>query len=446
MMIKTIIFIVLFLTFVAAGLYHPIYGIIGYIFHYIVGPELQWWHAPLHGFGFRYSLILAAVTAISIVLHRDKLKFEQFFLSQEKLAILLLLLIWLLTLSSPETVNRYTITDHASVKMLKILIFCFMMTHVATLFKDLDKVLWALVIGALFLGLKAYTLPRSAFTGGRLDGVVGGSDFLDANALAAFMVAATVVVGIMFMRSSWRGKILCFITAAFSVNTIVLCRSRGAVLALLGAGVSMLFTAPKQVRKKLLIFLPIAAMGVLYLSDEQFIVRMKNIVTHADAVVEGAQSNDQSTMMRIEAWKGGLQMIQDHPFGVGPGNFNQFIGQYSPRVAGLSPHSTYIQSAAELGYIGFGLLIILFINGFFMAIKITRKCEELPEPQRTAYQWTGSGVAAVIMGYATYGITGHLMYVEALWWYLLLPVCLKRAFENSKRETTQGSLTETDEG
>ena len=437
MSLKLIAFSILFLYFAGGALFDPVLGVLGYMLHYIIGPEKQWWHAPLNPIGLRYSFTLAAVTAIGIVLNRTRLRFGKLLMGQEKLLLLMLALIWALTLAGPETVGRYTVTDHASMKMMKVMIFCLMMTHVVTRSKDLDKVLWVLVVGSLILGLQAYDLPRRAFIGGRLDGRVGGSDFLDANALAAFMVAATVITGVMFMRSSWRGKLLCAAAGAFSMNTIILCRSRGAILALCGAGVAIVFSVPKRFRVKLMVGMVVAAAGLLHLSDPQFLIRMGGIATHTDAIIDGREATDRSAMSRIKIWKGGLKMLSHKPFGVGPGNFNQNIGRYSPNYAGFSPHSTYIQSVCELGLPGFALFLAILGNSLWTVRKVIHECEELeqfPENQRLTFQWTACGLGAVVVGWATFGLTGHLMYSEVFWWYLMLPVCLQRAFENARED------------
>ena len=448
MPLKLIGFSILFLYFACGALFDPVLGVLGYMLHYIVGPERQWWHAQLNPLGLRYSFTLAAITAIGIVLNRTRLRFGKLLMGQEKLALLMIALIWALTLIGPETVGRYTVTDHASIKMTKVMIFCLMMTHVVTRSKDLDKVFWLLVVGSLILGLQAYDMPRRAFTGGRLDGRVGGSDFLDANALAAFMVAATVITGVMFMRSSWPGKLLCAAAGALSVNTIILCRSRGAVLALCGAGIAIVLTAPKRFRIKLMVGMVVAAAGLLYLSDPQFLTRMGDIGTHAESVIEGSETTDASVMSRIEIWRGGLKMLSHNPFGVGPGNFNQNIARYSDITTSMSPHSTYIQSACELGLPGLALFLAILGNALWTIRRVIRECEELeqlPENQRSTFQWTACSLGAVIVGWATYGLTGHLMYIEAFWWYLMLPVCLQRAFENAREDVLAEATPSQDE-
>jgi putative inorganic carbon (HCO3(-)) transporter len=434
MPLKAILFVVVFLYCTVGALFNPTLGVLGYQLQYTVGPERQWWNTPLSPLGIRYSLTLAAATALGLWMNRGRLQFEKLLTQQEKLALLMLGLIWVLTLFGQETVGRYTITDHPSIKMTKVMIFCLMMTHIITRAKDLDKVFWLLVAGSLILGLQAYSMPRSAFTQGRLDARVGGSDFLDANALAAFLVAAIPLIGAMFMRASWRGKLLCMVAGVFSVNTIVLCRSRGALLALFGAGVFMVLAAPRRYRVKLVAGSIVAAAGLLYLSDAQFLARMGKIVGHAKAVVELGKTDDASSMARVETWRGGLQMVRDNPLGVGPGNFNQNIGRYSPNIVDLSPHSTYIQAVSELGLPGLALLLLILANTLRICQKALRQADELPEPQRRAFQWTAAALGASVAAYATYGVTAHLVYLEAFWWYLMMPVCLERALENARQE------------
>lgn len=434
MALKTILFVLLLFFFLVGGFFNPVIGILGYLLHYIIGPERQWWHAPLASFGIRYSLVLALITAAGMAINHAKLRYGKLLLTQEKLALIMLALIWLLTFTSPETVGRYTVTDHASVKITKVMIFCFMMTHVITQMKDLDKIFWLLIVGSLILGIQAFNLPRRAFTGGRLDAVVGGSDFLDANALGAFMVAAVSVTGAMFMRACWWQKILCLAAGMFSINTLVLSRSRGALVALCAAGIAIILGSPKRFRIKLLVGLIVAAAGTIYLSDPQFIARISKIDEHTNAIIEGREATDRSTMMRIMAWRGGIQMAMDHPFGVGPGNFNQYIGEYSPEVQGLSPHSTYIQCLAELGFPGLTLFIIILGNGLWTFRKILRKTGTLPEPERSKMQWTACGLMGSFVGYAAYGLTGHLMYAEVFWWYLMMPMCLERSYENAYQD------------
>jgi len=178
----------------------------------------------------------------------------------------------------------------------------------------------------------------------------------------------------------------------------------------------------------------LAVIGMFYLTDSAFLDRMSSISRQADAAIQGNKAPDQSAEMRLEAWRGGLQMFKNHPFGVGAGNFNQEIGKYTSGIGRLSPHSLYIQVLAELGFVGFVLLFSLLWTSLRMLLKIMKDSAEFPEDMRKKFQWTALGMAGVIAGYMTGGLTSHLMYSEAFWWFLLMPVCLKRAFENTQKE------------
>ena len=434
MPLRAIGFSIIFVYLAFGALVEPVLGILGYMAIYMIGAEKQWWHAVLNPLGIRYSLTFAALTAIGILLNRHKLKFKKLLLRQEILALILLLWIWVLHLLGAETVNRYAFTDPPAIKLTKVMFFILMLTHVVTKPKDINKVVWLFVICAFMLGLQAYGLPRSAYIGGRLDGRVGGSDFLDSNALAAFMVASSVIIGSVFMRTAWWGKIICGAAGAFALNTIVLCRSRGAVLALVGAGVAIIALSPRHIRGKMIAGALVALLGLAYVSDAQFLARMANIGNNVSSAVEAGQTSDMSTNMRLAAWRGGFKMFKAHPLGVGAGNFNQYIGYYSSEVEGLSPHSTYVQAIAELGFPGLILVLALFINGGVTTLKVLKDSHHLSEPDRSILQWSSLGFGAVIVGYATCGLTAHLLYYEAFWWFLLMPVCLQRASENAHEE------------
>ena len=351
MPLKTLLWLGFFGTMCVAALFSPVWGIIGYVGHYSIGPERQWWEAPLNWMGLRYSLMLAVCTAIGIALNWGKLRFGRSALdSQEKLMLLFLGLVWLIALVGSKTVGHYQSSqiDHPTVKLLKILIFVFMLTHVVTDAKKLQWLFWALVIGALILGMQAYSKPYGAFSKGRLEGV-GGADFSDANRFGGYMAGMLFLVGVQFMRSGLPGKILAFLAGGFAANALVLTRSRGAFLGVLGGLVAAVLLAPRNYRAKIIAGVLIAALGGLYLSDPQFLHRIGTID-------ESQAQRDTSARSRTEIWSGGLKMLMDHPLGVGPGNFYQHIGEYAPNHAGRDAHNTFVRCAGELGFPG---LIVL---------------------------------------------------------------------------------------
>jgi len=311
----------------------------------------------------------------------------------------------------------------------------FMMTHVVTDTKRLHWVLWALVLGALLLGVQAYLTPYRGFSKGRLEGV-GGADFSDANRFGGYMAGMLFLAGAQFMRSRLPGRALAFLAGGFIANAVVLTRSRGAFLGVMGGMIVAVLLAPRHYRAKILTGVLVAGIGGLYLSDPQFLRRIGTID-------ESEQQRDTSAQSRLEIWQGGLEMLLDHPLGVGPGNFYQNIGRYAPLHPGRDAHNTFVRCAGELGFPGLILLGALIVNAFSLLRKVMQESLLLPNDDGTALFWAGFGVATGLSAMLVYGMTGTLVYTEYLWWMLGMPVCLARVLDNT-REDSPAFLTEVE--
>lgn len=58
MPVKTILFLVAFAAVCGGAIYTPLIAVVGYVLHYQIGPEGQWWAEPVAGWGIRYSFVL----------------------------------------------------------------------------------------------------------------------------------------------------------------------------------------------------------------------------------------------------------------------------------------------------------------------------------------------------------------------------------------------------
>jgi O-antigen ligase len=94
---------------------------------------------------------------------------------------------------------------------------------------------------------------------------------------------------------------------------------------------------------------------------------------------ERAARIDSSTGLRMEFYHNSLKIIRENPlFGVGTGGF---AGAYqrqvrnSPMVATENPHNQYLLTAVELGLIGLGILLILFVIQWRMAARLSSRQE-----------------------------------------------------------------------
>ena len=424
MPLKGILFIGLFLLCAGGALVLPCLGVYGYVADYCIGPARQWWEAPFSGLGIRYSYVLALATAIGMLIHWRKLRFgERLIQSQEALVLMFLGIVCLFAFMGEQTIGRYTIVDHPSIKFTKVVVFLLMMTHIITDIRKLNVLFWVFVIGSLLLGIQAWDLPRSAFLRGRLEGI-GGADFQDANRFGGFMAGMLFIISVKFIRSKWWGKCVCFIAGGFAANAVILTRSRGAMLGIAGGMFVAALLAPKQYRIKIFVGLILVGLGIFYLSDPQTLYR-------ASTITANEEQRDHSMQSRLEIWQGGIKMILDRPlFGVGPGNFYQYIGNYQPDHPGRDAHNTFIRCAGELGIPGLILLVLIVGNAARILLGCIRKSPKLPPGVGKDVLWMSFGCLTCLTAMLTYGMTGTLAYTEYLWWMLTLPVCMQRVLEN----------------
>lgn len=429
MPMKTILFLAIFATCAVGALWMPLLGVLGYVGHYILGPERQWWGAPVRHWGIRYSYLLALATAVGMALNWRRLRYGRTLFSlQEWLILGFLGVIWLSMVFAAQTEGFYTDVDHPSLKMSKVFFALLMLTHIITTGKDLNYLLWVLVVGALVLGFSAYTTPLSQFARGRLESI-GGPDFHEANFLAAYLAAVLPLVGVQFLRSGWAGRIVCLLSGAFATNAIILTRSRGALVGIAGGAIVAIALAPRQHRTKIWIGLAIAVAGGIYLADPGFVGR-------AGTIMSSEEERDSSATARLETWAASYDLLLDNPFGVGAGNFFQAIAKYDARFKGRDAHSTFVRCYSELGVQGIALFLALIVNCTLSMRRVIKNTGRLPAGEGTQLMYVAYGLTVSLATVLASAITITLIYNEFLWWFLALPVCVERAFANLKADST----------
>jgi probable O-glycosylation ligase (exosortase A-associated) len=425
MSLKGIIFFGLFLFSTFGATVAPHLGVYGYIADYCIGPSQQWWEAPFSPLGIRYSFSLALAIALGMVLQRNKLRFGgSVFLGQEALMLTFLTIVWLSVLLGDATVGRYSIADHPTVKFTKVFVFCMMMSHVITDRKKVNALMWVFVLVSLALGLQAWGLPRRAFVAGRLEGI-GGADFAEANFFAAFLAAMLPIIGIKLLQTKkiiYRG--VCAVSAAFTANAVVLCRSRGALVGIAAGCLAALMYTPKKLRKKIIFGLILGVIGGFHVVDDQYLERISTITS-------SEEERDESAGSRLRLWVAGLQMVSDSPLGIGVGNWYQTIGRYIPEYEGKDCHSTFVKCIAELGLHGFLIFFLIVFNGLFQLFKIKKQSAMLPPDEGEDFSNLSFAITLCIIIILTAGLTISMIYTEIIWVLLMLPVCLRRAFDNA---------------
>lgn len=418
MPLTTLFFCMLFALCCIGALYAPIVGIVAYMSMYHLG--LRWWLEPLFASGVRMSFMLALFTGIGCLLHFRGLNYgKRFFTSQEWL---LLAMLALLVLSVPLGLPRpeFTWEDPPEIKICKVFVFLMLLTHVVTTVRRLNIVMWIFVAMAIYLGYEAFSAGPGAFTEGRVDNI-GGPDFKDANFFGVHLAMTLPIIGIQFLRSGWLGRAVTLLAGVLAVNGLVLTRSRGAFLAAMVGAVLALVIAPKGHRLIIVGALVLALVGAYFLMDPGFIDRMSTIET-------SPESMDGSSYGRWRAWQVSVPMFLERPWGYGAGTLQKYIGGFDERLTDRAAHNTFVTCYVELGVQGFAMLLALIANGVYMLFRARQMAKGSPAEKDLRYFSYGLLLALTI--FLGGGMTITHLYVEELWWFLALPVCLYRAAEN----------------
>jgi Lipid A core - O-antigen ligase and related enzymes len=432
----SIIFLTVFFILCAGAVFNPLIGIIGYILLYHTVPETYWWGASISHLGIRYSYLLVIFTVLGIILNTKKLNFGDKLINRhEWLAIIFLAMIWLsVWIGLPFVQSPNSTVDPIELKMTKLLIFILLATHIVTTVKRLNLFLWAIVIGVFFLAYQTYTAPSWKFVGGRLNSIVG-PDFREANDLAAHFVACLPFIAVQFVRSGWIGRVLAAVSGAFAFNGIILTRSRGAFVALIGCMFIGALAANKRIRKYVIAGLIVACIGGFTLVDQTFWMRASTIIHSAD------HKRDLSTQSRMDIWVASVKMLRDHPFGVGAGNFVKSIAPYNPERWEKDAHNTFVSCYSELGIQGLIIYGILIFSAIQLLLRVQKESKELPQEElRKDFTWLSYAFMVSLCAYLFSGLTIGRLYSEGANWILIaLPVCLWRALQNARLDADQSA-------
>jgi O-antigen ligase len=136
-------------------------------------------------------------------------------------------------------------------------------------------------------------------------------------------------------------------------------------------------------------------------------------------------------------------MLAANPLGVGSGNFYQNIGNYTEggAYASMDAHNTYLRCACELGIQGIAVFLALIGGAAFASRKAANAAARLPEDQRVSIQWLSYGLLVSLTTLLGCCLTISLLYVEYVWWFLLLPVCVHRAAWSLEAQEAEQSGT-----
>jgi O-antigen ligase len=224
-------------------------------------------------------------------------------------------------------------------------------------------------------------------------------------------------------KTKWL-RLFYLICAGVIAAAVFLSGSRGSMLAT--AIVSIVFLLRTQ--KKWVGILVIAALlvGGSMLLNEAHIERIESAV-HFE--------QDNNAQIRFTLWGAGLRMFAGNPvLGVGPGNFAPTYGsQYGQKFTGdWVPHSIYVQALAELGIVGFVLLLVILF-GTLRVLSNIRKTTAGESPPSYENR-LATGLMYALIAFMINGATITVLWYPHLWFIVGTALGLAQLVHNQTQQ------------
>ncbi|RMD97179.1 MAG: hypothetical protein D6812_15745, partial [Deltaproteobacteria bacterium] len=311
-------------------------------------------------------------------------------------------------LTIPLAVASEEVAREATLKLVKILIFTYVMVRTCRTWREFEIVWGVILLGSFYFGWDAFIYSRTV--GGRVEGV-GGPDCSNANHLGVFLLLVLPMAGLWVVRGKLWMRAIAIPSALFSLNALILTQSRGAFL---GAAFAMLIGtlfAPPKLRMRILVAAVIGVVAFFHLTNEEFWQRMETL----DNVEEDASANT-----RLIIWSAAYRAMKDHPLGLGGENFPLVSQSYEPRLQmKRATHNTWLQAGTSIGWPGLFAFFGLLASANLTFLRLTRR-KDLPELSLAAIALLCGFSGALLAATFT-----SRFYGDALYWFIGMAAILK---------------------
>ncbi|MFZ5759496.1 MAG: O-antigen ligase family protein [Thermodesulfobacteriota bacterium] len=282
-------------------------------------------------------------------------------------------------------------------------------------------------IGVFAASLSIRAMSDGKFVKDRLE-KFGPSDANSSNEFAVVLAATIPLLLPFILKGNKFEKIFGIISIIILLHTFILCASRGAFVSLVFACLyTYFFLASAKMKKVLLIMAFMFAPIFLVMSNADFRSRMATIWEYEE---KSEVSLNELSSGRVETWIAGLNMIKDHPMGVGPDGFRA-LSRFYINEASLTQnnkydypvkaaHNSYLQVAVEQGLFGLFVYCIICFGSLYAMFKKAHHLRKIDDNS-----FFGAMVVAVNMSLFAViagGMFGAQVYFEFFWWVIALSV------------------------
>lgn len=394
---RDLILITLMVAAIVATLKKPLWGALVWMFVSI---------SSIHQLGYAtatlpVAMIIGVCLLFSILIHRSEFRFSW----TNPLVWLVLFTLWMNVtfLASFQLEENYPMWE----RVMKINLFMFVVSGVILTRRDIDHVIWALVLALGLLGSKGglFTLA----TGGAYlvwgpGGFIGGNNEF---ALALIMCIPLIYYLRFTTEQRWIRHALLAMMSLCAIAALG-SHSRGALLAI-GAMSAMLIAKSKQ-RVPLILIATVITTLVLFIMPTEWFDRMSTIKSYEE---------DASAMGRINAWTMAFNLALDRFFGSSFENvkYEYFLKYGLDSVYMQGPHSIYFQVLGQHGFIGLFLFLGMGISAWRCAGRVINLSDEKTIDgardamlgQMTKASFVAFAVGGAFLGLAYFDMPYYLM-------------------------------------
>lgn len=227
-----------------------------------------------------------------------------------------------------------------------------------------------------------------------------------------FAIAACFFWGLKEHWPLWK-QVLFFLFPFTALTGTVSSSSRGAVL---GVGAVILFWLLKSKHKvKGLLLVAVVALAVYVIIPQEQKGRFE------------AMGEDDTSTSRMTYWKRGLKLIEMYPM-LGVGHENWLVAQ--EKVFGIENsevcHNIFIQCAADLGYVGFSVLLLMIFFTFYNNYQVRKIVQQSSRDNKFLF-YMAHGLDGALVGYMVSGFFVTVLYYPYFWINLAMTASLREA-------------------
>jgi len=327
-----------------ASLFNPFIGLLIYISFSIIRPDSLW------GYSLSSSIPYTRVVAIALLIGWVFNGFGKWNFGRGRVVVYALVAYWLwavvcATLAPNQHVAWLFVENTA-----KILIpFVVGITLIDSVDR-LKKLAWVLVLSLGYIALEMNISYYQGFNKMQVLGHGGMGNNGTAIAMASG-VGVAFFLGISESRMWLRG--VAWFATLLMTHSVMLAFSRGGMLALVVTSVVSFFLLPPQKPKHVFGLILVILIALRLVGDE---VSARFMTIFSDSA-----NMDGSARSRLDLWASAWDTMKAHPiFGIGPDHWAFMAPKYG-WVEGKEVHSTWLQTGAEMGFLG-----LVFLGGFYV--------------------------------------------------------------------------------